>query len=232
MDLTSAFLPAGTRDAAARLIDFLNQGGAVVWSIALLSVLTAAVILWRVLRLSAMGAWSARRRSEQSLAAWHRGEDEHAKSLVSGRSSARSKLLCAAYDALGRRHYAGGDAEAELERVARGLLAEARSGQKLLELIATIAPLLGLLGTVIGMISAFQALQEAGSRADPAMLAGGIWEALLTTAAGMAVAIPATMALSWLESVSDRLALDFEDLGTRVFLARDTPAAPFRAAAE
>ncbi|WP_108258595.1 MotA/TolQ/ExbB proton channel family protein [Mangrovicoccus ximenensis] len=64
------------------------------------------------------------------------------------------------------------------------------------------------------------------------MLAGGIWEALLTTAAGMAVAIPATMALSWLESVCDRLAHDFEDLGTRVFLARDTAAPQYRAAAE
>jgi biopolymer transport protein ExbB len=64
-----------------------------------------------------------------------------------------------------------------------------------LELISTIAPLLGLLGTVLGMIAAFQALQESGSRADPAILAGGIWEALLTTAAGMAVAIPASITL-------------------------------------
>ncbi|WP_172327780.1 MotA/TolQ/ExbB proton channel family protein [Mangrovicoccus sp. HB161399] len=232
MDPISALLPAGIRDAAARMLDFLNQGGAVVWAIALLSVLTAAVILWRVLRLSAMGAWSARRRSEQSLRAWHRGDDAGAKALVAGRRSARSQLLSAAYDALGQRHFSADDAEAELERVARGLLCEARSGLKLLELIATIAPLLGLLGTVIGMISAFQALQEAGSRADPAMLAGGIWEALLTTAAGMAVAIPATMALSWLESVSDRLAHDFEDLGTRVFLGREAAAPQFRAAAE
>ena len=87
-----------------------------------------------------------------------------------------------------------------------------------LELIATIAPLLGLLGTVLGMIAAFQALQAAGSRADPAILAGGIWEALLTTAAGMAVAIPASMALTWFESVVDRLRLEMEDFATRIFL--------------
>ena len=52
-----------------------------------------------------------------------------------------------------------------------------------------------------------------------ACLAGGIWVALLTTAAGMAVAIPAGVALSWFESISDRLQADLEDLATRVFVA-------------
>ena len=109
-------------------------------------------------------------------------------------------------------------AQSETERVARNLLAKARGGLRPLELIATIAPLLGLLGTVLGMIAAFQALQAAGSRADPAILAGGIWEALLTTAAGMAVAIPASMALTWFESVVDRLRIEMEDFATRIFL--------------
>lgn len=97
---------------------------------------------------------------------------------------------------------------------------KARRGLRALDLIATIAPLIGLLGTVLGMIEAFQALQEAGSRADPAALAGGIWQALLTTAAGMAVAIPASMALSWFDSVTDRLQAEMEDLATRIFIAR------------
>ena len=70
------------------------------------------------------------------------------------------------------------------------------------------------------MIEAFQALQEAGTRADPAALAGGIWQALLTTAAGMAVAIPASMALSWFDSVTDRMQAGMEDLATRIFLTR------------
>ena len=69
------------------------------------------------------------------------------------------------------------------------------------------------------MIDAFQALQDSGSSADPAILAGGIWEALLTTAAGMAVAIPASMALSWFESVVDNVQADMEDAATRIFTA-------------
>jgi biopolymer transport protein ExbB len=67
------------------------------------------------------------------------------------------------------------------------------------------------------MIDAFQALQETGNSADPAALAGGIWEALLTTAAGMAVAIPAGVALAWFETLCERLQADLEDLATRVF---------------
>jgi biopolymer transport protein ExbB len=111
------------------------------------------------------------------------------------------------------------DAQAreETTRVAKAGLARARAGLRMLDLVVTIAPLLGLFGTVLGMIAAFQTLQESGAQADPSALAGGIWEALLTTAAGMGVAIPASMALSWFESVVDRVQADMEDLATRIF---------------
>ena len=104
-------------------------------------------------------------------------------------------------------------AREETVRHAKSDLMEARRGLRTLELITTIAPLLGLLGTVLGMIEAFQTLQAA-----PAALAGGIWEALLTTAAGMAVAIPAAMALSWFDSTVSRLQSDMEDAATRIFV--------------
>ena len=70
-------------------------------------------------------------------------------------------------------------------------------GFRLLDTVAQLAPLLGLFGTVLGMIEAFQALQDAGSSVDPSLLAGGIWVALLTTAA---VAMPTSIVLSWFES--------------------------------
>ena len=60
-----------------------------------------------------------------------------------------------------------------------------------LEIIAQVSPLIGLLGTVIGMIDSFNKLELGGSLVDPAILAGGIWTALLTTAMGLIVAIPA-----------------------------------------
>jgi biopolymer transport protein ExbB len=68
-----------------------------------------------------------------------------------------------------------------------------------LEVIAIISPLMGLLGTVVGMVQAFNRVAEYKGQVDPSILAGGIWEALLTTAAGLSVAIPVTIMLHYFE---------------------------------
>ena len=68
-----------------------------------------------------------------------------------------------------------------------------------LEVIATISPLMGLLGTVIGMVKAFNKVAQYKGQVDPSLLAGGIWEALLTTAAGLALAIPVVIMLNYFE---------------------------------
>ncbi len=67
------------------------------------------------------------------------------------------------------------------------------------------------------MIEAFQQLEQAGSQVDPALLSGGIWEALLTTAVGLAVAMPVVAALAWLERTVDRLSQVMESVVTQVF---------------
>ncbi len=199
------------------LAEFMARGGVVIWVIAGLSVATLAVAMWKAWRLALTGAWGGGR-TEEALALWARGDAGDAQELLGARRSLRARLAHAAMGAA--RAMPEDAAREETLRIARGLLAEARAGLRALELSATIAPLLGLLGTVLGMIAAFQALQEAGAQADPATLAGGIWEALLTTAAGMTVAIAASLALSWFEGVTDRLAHDMEDIATRVFLGR------------
>jgi biopolymer transport protein ExbB len=66
--------------------------------------------------------------------------------------------------------------------------------------IAAIAPLIGFLGTVTGMIKAFMDIQNLGGNVDASVLAGGIWEALITTAAGLSVGIPALIFYNWLLS--------------------------------
>ena len=68
-----------------------------------------------------------------------------------------------------------------------------------LEIISQVSPLIGLLGTVIGMINSFNELELGGSLVDPSILAGGIWTALLTTAMGLIVAIPALVSHYFLE---------------------------------
>ena len=195
------------------LFEFIAKGGPAMAVIAALSVITTALILWKTWRLVRLGAWGGAH-ANRAVALWLAGQAEEAQAAVTGRPGLRAKVVDAA---LAAHATMPGTAREETERVARGLLAQARRGLRALELVSTIAPLLGLLGTVLGMIAAFQALQEAGSRADPAALAGGIWEALLTTAAGMAVAIPAGAALVWFESVVDRVQEDLEDAATRIF---------------
>ncbi len=69
----------------------------------------------------------------------------------------------------------------------------------LIELISRIAPLMGLLGTVLGMVNAFQQVAQTNGSVDPSMLAEGIWEALITTAAGLGVAIPSMIVHHLLE---------------------------------
>lgn len=207
----------GASDRAAK---FLREGGPSIWAIAFLSVVTVALILWKIWRLALIGAWS-KGKARKSVQALETGDVTTAQSLVQGRRGLRSKVVSSALSA--KQNMTDDDAREETTRVAKHELAEAAVGLRALELIATIAPLLGLLGTVLGMIAAFQALQESGSRADPSMLAGGIWEALLTTAAGMAVAIPASAALTWFEAVIDRMRRDVEDAAVRIFLSYPAP---------
>lgn len=85
--------------------------------------------------------------------------------------------------------------------------------------VATVAPLLGLLGTVTGMIAVFQRVVNqtaAGQSADAGALANGIWEALITTAAGLTVAIPAYLAYRYIESRIDRYAVEMADVSLRL----------------
>lgn len=196
--------------------EFLITGGPALWAIAALSVVTLALILWKLWDMARLGAWS-RGPAETAVAAWQSGAGEGALAPLAGRRGLRARVLRRAIEARLDAFLTDDNAREDTARVAKAALMQTRRGLRALELIATIAPLIGLLGTVLGMIDAFQALQAAGNRADPAALAGGIWQALLTTAAGMAVAIPASMALSWYDSICERVQADLEDLATRVF---------------
>lgn len=80
--------------------------------------------------------------------------------------------------------------------------------------IASIAPMLGFFGTVLGMIRAFQDIQSLQGNVNPSVLAGGIWEALITTAAGLLVGIIASLAYNYLLDRIKRLTNDMERSAT------------------
>ena len=172
-----------------------GSAGPVLAVLAVFSVLSLAVIVTRTLALCGAGRMTeARQTAFQALdrgdwdaaAQWFARGTAPADSL--GREAAQALADGVGTRALELRLATGG--AAQVEGMSRGL--------RLLDLIGTIGPLLGLLGTVLGMIQSFRSLELAEGAANASILAGGIWQALLTTAAGLLVAIPALAGAAWL----------------------------------
>jgi biopolymer transport protein ExbB len=195
---------------AETLLRLVEAGGTVVALLLALSVAAVAVILAKLLQFR-----RARLGSEDAaLAAAERLRRSARPDPVDPRHPA-GELVALAAAARGR--VAPEALREELTRVGRARLAALRSHFRLLEIVAGLAPLLGLFGTVLGMIDAFRALEAAGGAVDPAVLSGGIWQALLTTAVGLAVAMPTLAALGWLERRVERAAEAMDDATARIF---------------
>ena len=117
----------------------------------------------------------------------------------------------------------------EVDRASHALVVSLRANLRLLEVTASLAPLLGLLGTVLGMIKAFQQIAQAENSINPSTLSGGIWEALLTTAVGLSIAIPVVAVHNWLEGRVEQFTHGLTDVTTRVFttdLSQDQQVTP------
>jgi biopolymer transport protein ExbB len=198
-------------------LSLLSAGGPIVWLLMVLSVVSLALIITRCLQLR--GVMSGEDARAAAIALWASGDRAAALARVPATSPA-DRVLRAAMEAVnagGRRAGIEPDLEwrgnAEITHMSRHI--------RLLELIAMVSPLLGLLGTVLGMISAFQSLAAAEGAANASLLAGGIWTALLTTAAGLLVAIPAAIAASLLTERVDRAAQTIEAAVGQFFAADD-----------
>lgn len=200
----------------ASLREILALGGPVVAILIVMSILTLAVTFYKLWQFAACGVGRHRVLSE-ALAAWDTGNHHAARVRLSQSNSYLAPIVAAAMDAP--------DApgiDSRLDAEAGLALAGLERGFRLLDTVAQLAPLLGLFGTVLGMINAFQSLQTAGSSVDPSLLAGGIWVALVTTAVGLAVAMPTSMVLSWFESRTARERV-FADKALRTILVPGQP---------
>lgn len=175
------------RDAA---LGFVELGGWVVALLLVLSVVSGAVALWKLWQLHAFGV-GRHAPLLAAIAANDEGQTARAFTLARTAPSHLGPLLVLALQAK--------EARERLYTMAEARLARLEAGGRLLDFVAQTAPLLGLFGTVLGMIDAFRAMQVAGQDVDPSILAGGIWVALMTTAAGLAVAMPLTAVLSWFD---------------------------------
>ncbi|MEM8848827.1 MAG: MotA/TolQ/ExbB proton channel family protein [Pseudomonadota bacterium] len=189
----------------AALAGVLDLGGPVVMLLLGLSVVVLTVILYKLWQYSRARV-GRHDHLRAALDAWDRGDLALARREA---RASRSHLAAIATDALDGP--SDGRDAARFEAEAEANVARLERGFRILDSIAQVAPLLGLFGTVLGMIDAFRALQAAGAAVDPSVLAGGIWVALLTTAAGLAVAMPTSLVLTFFESRTAR-ERDFADL--------------------
>lgn len=183
--------------ALSNLGGLVDLGGPVVAILLAMSLISLAVIIYKGGQFVKAGV-GRHDRLRRASAALDRGDWDEARALLGDSRSHLAPLVEAMLDRMNAADPETYQARVEVEAAER--LDWLEGGFRLLDSIAQIAPLLGLFGTVLGMIDAFQALQEAGDNVDPSILAGGIWVALMTTAAGLAVAMPTALVLTWFET--------------------------------
>ena len=205
-------------EIAGQARGWLEAGGPVVAVLLAMSVFALALV---ILKLYQFRKARIRDRTPvgEALRLHRSGQSGRALDVLATSPNPVAEVLALAIRGQGRPDLDQAAVREELARVAARRLTSLRTGLRPLEVIASLAPLLGLFGTVLGMIEAFRQLEEAGMQVNPAALSGGIWEALLTTAVGLAVAIPTVAAHGWIEHRVDGVADRMDDAVSGAFTA-------------
>lgn len=195
------------------MANIIIKGGFFIWPILLCSVISLTVILERLY-------YFHRTRSR------NRNLPERMQSLISVKKTNEAISLCEQDKSfIGRFLSVGikgvGRPEDEQHKILRRAGSrELEDGDKrlrILSVIGNISTLLGLLGTVTGMIQTFIKIESLGGAVEVSVLAGGIWEALLTTAAGLSVAIPTLVLYHYFEGIVDARAIQLKNISADIF---------------
>ncbi|MEM1144588.1 MAG: MotA/TolQ/ExbB proton channel family protein [Pseudomonadota bacterium] len=214
-NLTEATTLARSNDWLTETTITIQSGGPVVMILLVMSVIALTLVIAKLFQFQRAKLWQ-RKIPRQALNCWQQGDAEAALALSDSSRNPTARALARAIRGH-RRQVPEAVVREEVLRYGTDALFHLRLGLRPLEVIGSLAPLLGLLGTVMGMIEAFQQLEAAGNKVNPAILSGGIWEALLTTAVGLCVAIPVVALLNWLERSVDHLAHEMDNVVTQVF---------------
>jgi len=188
------------------LLGYFNKGGPVMWPLLFAAILALAFIIerWWVL-------WRSKIKTDEFL-------NSLRAALLKRRSAKEAISVCEQYKGpIANILKAGlvkyGTTEEEIEKAieiaVNHELARLERGLAVLGSIANVAPLMGFLGTVTGMIKSFGVLAEQGLK-NPEKVAEGISEALITTATGLAIAIPAALFYNWFSTKVSRFVLEME----------------------
>jgi biopolymer transport protein ExbB len=190
------------------MLEILRQqltsiGGPVLVAMLVVSLVATATAVYKLMSFSRLGV-GRHRVAREVLQHWTAGDASGAYQRAHGDASALSRVVGEAMNGVWRwpndkeraREMATGTALSLLDTMSRHV--------RVLETAVQAAPMLGLLGTVLGMIAAFNEMSSGGGAVDPTELAGGIWIALSTTALGLAIAIPFYFFTSWIEGRIER----------------------------
>ncbi|MBU4310413.1 MotA/TolQ/ExbB proton channel family protein [bacterium] len=194
------------------MFNIIVKGGVLMWPILLCSIISVAIILERLyhfhrIRINipdffvSIRGLLQKKKVEEALDLCQKTQAPIARILACGIQNHKK------------------DARTQEKSISRVGSWEVRGLEKHLRGLATIGnitPLIGLLGTVVGMIKAFVKIQELGGRVDASVLAGGIWEALLTTAAGLTVAIPTLVAYHYFEGKIDNMSCWMNEIASEL----------------
>lgn len=167
-------------------------------ALAALSILTLTIAFFKVMQFTRMGV-GKHKSADVMLDDWLNGRPDEAQRKANAGKTVLSRVLSAVMSGLRARPADPSYGEELARQVALSELVQMGARMRLLEAVVQMAPMLGLLGTVIGMIDAFGSLALSQEMGDPRVLATGIWTALTTTAAGLAIALVAYFVAAWLE---------------------------------
>ncbi|MCY4154618.1 MAG: MotA/TolQ/ExbB proton channel family protein [Gammaproteobacteria bacterium] len=187
------------------MLELVKSGGVLIWPLLLCSVISLAIICERF--------WSLQRKRiipanmVKFVWEWHKKKSLDAQRLdMLKKSSPLGRVLAAGLSNMGQSREI---MKESIEEVGRHVAHDLERYLNTLGTIASISPLLGLLGTVVGMIKVFAVITTQGV-GDPAVLAAGISEALITTAVGLTVAIPSLMFYRYFRGRVDELVVTME----------------------
>jgi len=200
--------PAAASGALPSLWELIVSGGPLMWPLGLCSVIALAYVVERALRLRA-AAIGSERFGLRVVEAARAGGREAGRQVAASEDTALARVLKAAFDHATRPR---DEREKRVEDLATGEVKRMNAGLRPLMIVYLVAPLLGLLGTVWGLIVAFATVATQSGLGRPELLANGVYQALVTTAAGLAIAIPTVVAYYHFKARIERFARRVEAL--------------------
>ena len=196
------------------------KGGWVMYVIVMLSIYVLSIILFKAYQFISAEVFNTQF-IDRVMVHVKRGELTDASHLLAKEKGPLARIMRVSIESVMNREITMKSRESEISRVGAGELRYLESHLRGLEMASSIGPLLGLLGTVIGMVKAFAKLAESGSRVDPSMLAGGIWQALIATVGGLCVAVPAMASYYLLDSLIERVRATMRDVTVQILALED-----------